>query len=135
MATTSNLAADARLKSMYGKLPSRSHLLNKKLQDRKYFDSGDYALSKAACNGHALASSTLSTSPSLQQQASSNYTTIPTSSSAATSAPVPTPTTPAFYVGSRHPDPNAIPHNFERRGSTVTCSPPRRSSIITASEA
>ncbi|ODV90469.1 hypothetical protein CANCADRAFT_106814 [Tortispora caseinolytica NRRL Y-17796] len=31
----------------YGKLPSRSAFLTQKLKDRKYFDSGDYALSKA----------------------------------------------------------------------------------------
>jgi hypothetical protein len=32
---------------MYGRLPSRSDLLNRKLKDRKFFDSGDYALNKA----------------------------------------------------------------------------------------
>lgn len=38
---------EQRLYRMYGKLPSRSDMLNKKLKDRKYFDSGDYALSQA----------------------------------------------------------------------------------------
>jgi len=32
---------------LYGKLPSRKDLLQNKLKERKYFDSGDYALSKA----------------------------------------------------------------------------------------
>lgn len=32
---------------MYGKLPSKADHLAKQLKDRKYFDSGDYALSKA----------------------------------------------------------------------------------------
>lgn len=32
---------------MYGKLPSRSDHFAKHLKDRKYFDSGDYAMSKA----------------------------------------------------------------------------------------
>lgn len=32
---------------LYGKLPSKSDHLAKHLKERKYFDSGDYALSKA----------------------------------------------------------------------------------------
>ncbi|CAO3659310.1 unnamed protein product [Umbelopsis vinacea] len=32
---------------LYGKLPDRKDLLDRKLKERKYFDSGDYALSKA----------------------------------------------------------------------------------------
>lgn len=32
---------------MYGKLPSKADHLAKQLKERKYFDSGDYALSKA----------------------------------------------------------------------------------------
>ncbi|GAB7346577.1 hypothetical protein MBLNU457_5765t1 [Dothideomycetes sp. NU457] len=40
---------EQRLFRMYGKLPNKKDLLDKKLkgQERKYFDSGDYALSKA----------------------------------------------------------------------------------------
>lgn len=38
---------EQRLYRMYGKIPSKSDMLNGKLRDRKYFDSGDYALSKA----------------------------------------------------------------------------------------
>uniref|UniRef100_A0A060TB53 mRNA stability protein n=1 Tax=Blastobotrys adeninivorans TaxID=409370 RepID=A0A060TB53_BLAAD len=38
---------EQRLLKLYGRLPSRTDLLQKKLKDRKYFDSGDYALSQA----------------------------------------------------------------------------------------
>ncbi|KAF2150533.1 Endosulfine-domain-containing protein [Myriangium duriaei CBS 260.36] len=46
----SNLSPEEqRLFRMYGKLPNKQDLLKNKLkgQERKYFDSGDYALSKA----------------------------------------------------------------------------------------
>jgi len=38
---------EQRLFRLYGKLPTRKDLLQNKLKERKYFDSGDYALSKA----------------------------------------------------------------------------------------
>ncbi|CAG8983713.1 hypothetical protein HYALB_00006282 [Hymenoscyphus albidus] len=38
---------EQRLFRLYGKLPSKSDHLAKHLKERKYFDSGDYALSKA----------------------------------------------------------------------------------------
>ncbi|KAI9671846.1 MAG: hypothetical protein M1831_003374 [Alyxoria varia] len=38
---------EQRLFRMYGKLPNKKDLLQNKLKERKYFDSGDYALSKA----------------------------------------------------------------------------------------
>ncbi|EOD47923.1 Endosulphine [Neofusicoccum parvum] len=40
-------AEEQRLFRLYGKLPNRKDLLQNKLKERKYFDSGDYALSKA----------------------------------------------------------------------------------------
>jgi len=44
----SKLTADEqRLFRLYGKLPNTKDLLQNKLKERKYFDSGDYALSKA----------------------------------------------------------------------------------------
>lgn len=44
----SKMSADeARLFRLYGKLPNKKDLLQNKLKERKYFDSGDYALSKA----------------------------------------------------------------------------------------
>lgn len=38
---------EQKLFRLYGKLPNKKDLFSKKLQERKYFDSGDYALSKA----------------------------------------------------------------------------------------
>lgn len=38
---------EQKLFRLYGKLPSKSDHLAKQLKERKYFDSGDYALSKA----------------------------------------------------------------------------------------
>ncbi|EPQ27864.1 uncharacterized protein PFL1_04608 [Pseudozyma flocculosa PF-1] len=38
---------EQKLFRLYGKLPNRKDLLSNKLKERKYFDSGDYALSKA----------------------------------------------------------------------------------------
>ncbi|MCJ1290477.1 hypothetical protein MMC34_002015 [Xylographa carneopallida] len=40
-------AEEQKLFRLYGKLPNRHDLLQNKLKERKYFDSGDYALSKA----------------------------------------------------------------------------------------
>jgi len=40
-------AEEAKLFRLYGKLPNKKDLLQNKLKERKYFDSGDYALSKA----------------------------------------------------------------------------------------
>ncbi|KAF9425876.1 hypothetical protein BGZ94_007143 [Podila epigama] len=38
---------EKKLQKMYGRLPTPKDLLGHKLKERKYFDSGDYALSKA----------------------------------------------------------------------------------------
>ncbi|RIA81281.1 camp-regulated phospho protein/endosulfine conserved region-domain-containing protein, partial [Glomus cerebriforme] len=38
---------ERKLFRLYGKLPTGKDLLSHKLKERKYFDSGDYALSKA----------------------------------------------------------------------------------------
>ncbi|KAK3829186.1 MAG: camp-regulated phosphoprotein/endosulfine conserved region-domain-containing protein [Benniella sp.] len=39
---------EERLRKLYGnRLPTAKSVLNQKLKERKYFDSGDYALSKA----------------------------------------------------------------------------------------
>lgn len=38
---------EQKLFRLYGKLPNKKDLFSKKLQERKYFDSGEYALSKA----------------------------------------------------------------------------------------
>lgn len=42
---------EQRLFRLYGKVPSKSDHLAKHLKERKYFDSGDYALSKAGKAG------------------------------------------------------------------------------------
>lgn len=44
---TKMTADEQRLFRLYGKLPNKKDLLQNKLKERKYFDSGDYALSKA----------------------------------------------------------------------------------------
>ncbi|KAF1937558.1 Endosulfine-domain-containing protein [Clathrospora elynae] len=44
-------ADEAKLFRLYGKLPNKKDLLQNKLKERKYFDSGDYALSKAGKAG------------------------------------------------------------------------------------
>ncbi|KAI9829760.1 MAG: hypothetical protein M1819_005997 [Sarea resinae] len=38
---------EQKLFRLYGKLPNKKDLFQNKLKERKYFDSGDYALSKA----------------------------------------------------------------------------------------
>ncbi|CAH2445808.1 G0 programinitiation protein [Komagataella phaffii CBS 7435] len=38
---------ELKLYRMYGKIPKRSEILKSKFKDRKFFDSGDYAMSKA----------------------------------------------------------------------------------------
>ncbi|KAG8817762.1 hypothetical protein FRC19_011163 [Serendipita sp. 401] len=38
---------EKKLFRLYGKLPTHKNVLAKVQKDRKYFDSGDYALSKA----------------------------------------------------------------------------------------
>ncbi|KAI9928519.1 hypothetical protein ASPWEDRAFT_48794 [Aspergillus wentii DTO 134E9] len=44
----SSLSPDEqRLLRLYGKMPTKKDVLQNKLKERKYFDSGDYALSKA----------------------------------------------------------------------------------------
>lgn len=47
---------ERKLYKMYGKIPSRKDLFKHKLHERKYFDSGDYALSKAGVKSGDLGS-------------------------------------------------------------------------------
>ncbi|GBL51404.1 hypothetical_protein [Candidozyma auris] len=37
---------ELRIYKMYGKLPTTQQILSSKIQDKKYFDSGDYAMQK-----------------------------------------------------------------------------------------
>lgn len=45
---------EQKLFRLYGKLPNKKDLLQNKLKERKYFDSGDYAMSKAGKSGDGL---------------------------------------------------------------------------------
>ncbi|RKP39693.1 camp-regulated phospho protein/endosulfine conserved region-domain-containing protein, partial [Dimargaris cristalligena] len=45
---------EKKLFRLYGKVPSRKDLLTHKPKERKYFDSGDYALSKAGKNNQPV---------------------------------------------------------------------------------
>lgn len=38
---------EQKLREMYGKLPTRADILKNQLKQRRFFDSGDYAMSKA----------------------------------------------------------------------------------------
>jgi hypothetical protein len=42
---------ELKLYKLYGKLPKTNDILRGKLKDRKFFDSGDYAMSKAGSSG------------------------------------------------------------------------------------
>ncbi|SCW03528.1 LAFE_0G12464g1_1 [Lachancea fermentati] len=45
---------ELKLYKLYGKLPSKKDLFKHKLHERRYFDSGDYALSKAGVRSDDL---------------------------------------------------------------------------------
>ncbi|KAH8745285.1 hypothetical protein F5883DRAFT_587740 [Diaporthe sp. PMI_573] len=55
---------DKHLLRIYGKIPSRGNLLHHQLEGRKYFDSGDFALSQAKKSSDIGAVSTGSEHPS-----------------------------------------------------------------------
>lgn len=42
---------ELRIYKMYGKLPTTQQILSSKFQDKKYFDSGDYAMQKQMGGG------------------------------------------------------------------------------------
>lgn len=54
---------DKHLLRIYGKIPSRGNLLHHQLEGRKYFDSGDFALSQAKKSSDIGAVSTGSEHP------------------------------------------------------------------------
>lgn len=45
---------ELRIYKMYGKLPTTQQILTSKFQDKKYFDSGDYAMQKQAGNKSSI---------------------------------------------------------------------------------
>ncbi|AMD19385.1 HBR484Wp [Eremothecium sinecaudum] len=53
---------EQKLYKMYGKMPSKKDLFKHKLHERKYFDSGDYALSKAGVKSGDLESDSVGNS-------------------------------------------------------------------------
>ncbi|SCU85453.1 LADA_0D07580g1_1 [Lachancea dasiensis] len=53
---------EVKLYKMYGKMPSKKDLFKHKLQERKYFDSGDYALKKAGVKSDDLQSNAIGNS-------------------------------------------------------------------------
>jgi hypothetical protein len=50
---------EKKLFRLYGKLPTHKNVLTKVQKDRKYFDSGDYALSKAGVTSPAQVGTTI----------------------------------------------------------------------------
>lgn len=48
---------ELKLYKLYGRLPGKKDIFQHKLQERKYFDSGDYALSRAGVRSDDLQSS------------------------------------------------------------------------------
>lgn len=48
---------ELKIYRMYGKLPTRQQILSSKIKEKKYFDSGDYAMQKQLGSGKAVASS------------------------------------------------------------------------------
>lgn len=42
---------ELKIYKLYGKLPTKQEILSQKIQDKKYFDSGDYAMSKKSNRG------------------------------------------------------------------------------------
>jgi len=79
---------EQKLFRLYGKLPSHKNILTKMQKDRKYFDSGDYALSKAGV-GPQNAVGTAIPNPENIPHASSHATHQLLSSSPANSATSP----------------------------------------------
>lgn len=45
---------ELRIYKMYGKLPTTQQILTSKFQDKKYFDSGDYAMQKQQGNKNTV---------------------------------------------------------------------------------
>ncbi|KAF8713317.1 hypothetical protein RHS03_00939, partial [Rhizoctonia solani] len=63
---------EQKLFRLYGKLPTHKNVLTKVQKDRKYFDSGDYALSKAGVTSQAAVGTAI---PHPEKQYSTRYST------------------------------------------------------------
>ncbi|KAI0284018.1 camp-regulated phosphoprotein/endosulfine conserved region-domain-containing protein [Russula aff. rugulosa BPL654] len=78
---------EQKLFRLYGKLPTHKNVLNKMQKDRKYFDSGDYAMSKAGV-GLQSAVGTAIPNPENIPHASSHSTQQTLSTSPANNTPI-----------------------------------------------
>ncbi|KAH9810036.1 mRNA stability protein [Teratosphaeria destructans] len=104
---------EQKLFRLYGKLPNKKDLLQNKLKERKYFDSGDYAMSKAGKSDAGLVGGLGREHPSpdsiphLSQQQSQGG---PASPALGAGAPIGTPTLhpTASHGQSSSPDPGEI---------------------------
>ncbi|KAK5112198.1 hypothetical protein LTR85_011631 [Meristemomyces frigidus] len=117
---------EQKLFRLYGKLPNKKDLLQNKLKERKYFDSGDYAMSKAGKSDAGLLVGGLGREhpspesiPHLTSQNSQQgpqQGSQPASSSSATGGPAlhPTPSHPGQAAGSPVKEPSVL-----QRGMSV----------------
>jgi len=89
---------EQKLFRLYGKLPSKKDILSNKLKERKYFDSGDYALSKAGRTSDVGVTQIGSKHPLPENIPHSQHT---TGSATTTTTPSDTPTsaTPGGHSG------------------------------------
>ncbi|GMG39240.1 unnamed protein product [Ambrosiozyma monospora] len=67
---------ELKLYKLYGKLPKKSDILQSKLKDRKFFDSGDYAMSKLSGHKEQVGSANPLRSPALENVARINRNSI-----------------------------------------------------------
>ncbi|CAO1625711.1 unnamed protein product [Sympodiomycopsis kandeliae] len=107
---------EQKLFRLYGKLPNRKDVLGNKLKERKYFDSGDYALSKAGKQSQQAVGTAIP-----------NPETIPHASTVSSSPGVPAPVgvSPNGYHHHQYQQP-------QNRGSPPSSSPP--SSLSTSQQ-
>lgn len=104
--TQSLTEEEQKLFRLYGKLPNKKDLLQNKLKERKYFDSGDYALSKAGKSDNALVGGlgrehpSPDTIPHLSQQSSNSGSSDGQHGRGSISGPALTPTVSHGQAGS-----------------------------------
>jgi len=110
---------EQKLFRLYGKLPNKKDLLQNKLKERKYFDSGDYALSKAGKSDNALVGGlgrehpSPDTIPHLSQQNSSSSSSDGQHGRGSISGPALTPTVSHGQAGS------PVKESLLQRGTSV----------------
>ncbi|KAK0800809.1 hypothetical protein LTR91_015304 [Friedmanniomyces endolithicus] len=95
---------EQKLFRLYGKLPNKKDLLQNKLKERKYFDSGDYAMSKAGKADAALEGALGREHPSYAR-------------------PILPPPTSFILLTSRPNRPESIPHLSQQQSQTSSQHP------------